>query len=232
MKVRNIIDSFNYAIRGIVYTLKTQRNMRIHFTAGFLILIVSLFFNFTRNELLLLIFTISLVIITEMINTSIEKTIDMFTTEYHPLAEIAKNVAAGAVLISALNAILVAYLLFFDRLNPYTKIVLVSIKNSPIHLTFISLILVIMITIVVKTKTKTGTPFQGGILSGHTAIAFSLATSITFVAENILLATLSFLIALLVGESRIEGKIHTVSQVLAGATVGILLTVLIFQFID
>lgn len=232
MKVRNIIDSFNYAIKGIVYTLKTQRNMRIHFTAGLSILIISLFFDFSRIELLILFLTISLVIICEMINTSIEKTIDMFTTEYHPLAEIAKNVAAGAVLVSALNAVIVAYLLFFDRINPYTRVVLVKIKNSPIHLTFISLIIVIMIIIIVKTKTKTGTPFQGGIISGHTAVAFCLTTAITFIAENILLATLSFVIALLVGESRIEGKIHSVFQVFAGAIFGILVTVIIFQFID
>lgn len=232
MRVRNIIDSFNYAVRGIVYTLKTQRNMRIHFAAGFLILIVSLFFNFTRTELLILFLTISLVVICEMINTSIEKTIDMFTEKYHPLAEIAKNVAAGAVLISALNALVVAYLLFFDRLNPYTNLVLIKIRNSPIHLTFVSLVIVIMFTIVVKTKTKEGTPFQGGIISGHTATAFCLATSITFIAENILVATLSFLIALLVGESRIEGKIHSTIEVFTGAIVGTLFTILIFQFID
>lgn len=232
MRVRNIIDSFNYAIQGIVYALRTQRNMRIHFTAAFFMIILSLFFNFSRLELLILFFTISLVIVTEMINTAIEKTIDMITKEYHQLAEIAKNVAAGAVLIASVNAIIVAYLLFFDRINPYTKVVLVKIKNSPIHLSFISLTLVIMVIIIIKTKTKTGTPFQGGIISGHTALAFSVAATITIIGENTLLATLSFFIAILVGESRIEGKIHTLFQVLAGAIVGILITIIIFQFMD
>lgn len=232
MRVRNIIDSFNYAIQGIVYALRTQRNMRIHFTAAFFMIILSLFFNFSRLELLILFFTISLVIVTEMVNTAIEKTIDMITKEYHQLAEIAKNVAAGAVLIASVNAIIVAYLLFFDRINPYTKLVLVKIKNSPIHLSFISLTLVIMVIIIIKTKTKTGTPFQGGIISGHTALAFSVAATITIIGENTLLATLSFFIAILVGESRIEGKIHTLFQVLAGAIVGILITIIIFQFMD
>lgn len=232
MRVRNIIDSFNYAIQGIVYALRTQRNMRIHFTAAFFMIILSLFFNFSRLELLILFFTISLVIVTEMVNTAIEKTIDMITKEYHQLAEIAKNVAAGAVLIASVNAIIVAYLLFFDRINPYTKVVLVKIKNSPIHLSFISLTLVIMVIIIIKTKTKTGTPFQGGIISGHTALAFSVAATITIIGENTLLATLSFFIAILVGESRIEGKIHTLFQVLAGAIVGILITIIIFQFMD
>lgn len=230
MRMRGLIDSFNYAISGIIYTLKTQKNMRIHFTIAFFVLLLSLFFDFTRSEMLILIFTISLVMITEMINTSIEKTIDMYTKEYHPLAEIAKNVAAGAVLVSAVNAIVVAYLLFFDRVNPYTNIIIIKIKNSPVHLTFIALFLVIIIIITIKTKTEEGTPFKGGIISGHAAIAFSIATTITFIAKNTLVATLSFFIALLVAQSRIEGKIHNTIEVFVGAVLGILITVLIFQF--
>ncbi|WP_250160171.1 diacylglycerol kinase [Caloranaerobacter azorensis] len=205
MKVRRLIDSFNYAVSGIIYTLKTQRNMKIHFISAFLVLFLSLFLNFSRMELLLLIFAISLVIIAEMINTSIEKTIDLITNEYHPLAEIAKNVAAGAVLISAINSIVVAYLLLFDRVNPYTSLIIMKIKNSPIHLTFISIFLILIVTIYVKTLTKTGTPFKGGLVSGHAAVAFATATAITFIGENTLVATLSFLIAFLVGQSRIEG---------------------------
>ncbi|WP_069649333.1 diacylglycerol kinase [Caloranaerobacter ferrireducens] len=231
MKVRRLIDSFNYAVSGIIYTLKTQRNMKIHFIAAFLVLFLSLFFNFSRTELLLLIFAISLVIIAEMINTSIEKTIDLITDKYHPLAEIAKNVAAGAVLISAINSVVVAYLLLFDRVNPYTSLIIIKIKNSPVHLTFISIFLVLIITIYVKTLTNTGTPFKGGLVSGHAAVAFATATAITFIGKNTLVTTLSFLIAFLVGQSRIEGGIHSTFQVFFGALLGILLTVLVFQFI-
>jgi len=231
MKVRKLIDSFNYAVAGIIYTLKTQRNMKIHFLVAFLILFLSLFLNLSRIELVILLFTISLVIIAEMINTSIEKTIDMFTKEYHPLAEIAKNVAAGAVLVSAINALIVAYILFFDKINPFTNLIILRIRNSSIHLTFISIVLVIIMTIAIKAKTQTGTPFMGGIISGHTAIAFSTATAITFLGENSLLATLSFLIAILVAESRVEGRIHSISQVFTGAILGILITILVFQYI-
>lgn len=116
MKVRKLIHSFEYAISGIVYTLKTQRNMRIHFIAAILVLMISFFLRITKIELLILSFTISLVIVTEMVNTAIEKAIDMYTEEYHPLAKISKNVAAGAVLVAAVNAIFVAYILFYDRI--------------------------------------------------------------------------------------------------------------------
>lgn len=115
MKARNLLYSFKYAVLGIIYTLKTQRNMRIHFAAAILVLYLGHFLNFSRIELLILFFAISLVLVTEMINTAIEKTVDMFTKDYNPLAEIAKNVAAGSVLITAINAIIVAYLLFLKR---------------------------------------------------------------------------------------------------------------------
>lgn len=231
MKVRKLIDSFNYAVSGIIYTLKTQRNMRIHYSAAILVLFLSLFLNFTKIELLILFFTISLVIIAEMINTAIEKAIDIITEAYNPLAEIAKNVAAGAVLIAAINAIIVAYLLFFDRVNPFAEKVIYEIRNSNIHLTFISIILVIILTIVIKAKTNTGTPFKGGTISGHSALAFSVATAIMFISNNFFLGSLGFLIALLVAESRIENKIHSLIEVFAGTLLGILITILIFKFI-
>lgn len=233
MKSRSLIESFNYAVSGIIYTLKTERNMRIHFVISIIVILLSLFFDFSRGELLLLFFTISLVFITEMINTAIERTIDLITEDFHPLARIAKDVAAGGVLIAAINSLIVGYLLFFDRLNPYTNRILFKIKNSPVHLTFVALVLVILSTIGIKTKhyRGRGTPFQGGIVSGHTAVSFCVATIIAFEANNILVSTLAFFMAVLVGESRIEGKIHTLFEVISGALLGIIIGVLVFQVI-
>lgn len=231
MKGRRLIDSFNYAISGISYTLRTQRNMRIHFSAAIIILLAALFIDFSKIEMLFLIFSVSFVIITEMINTAIEKTIDLYTDKYHPLAEIAKNVAAGAVLISAFNAIIVAYFLFFDKVSPHTKKIIIRIKESPAHYTFISIILVMILVVIIKTKTNIGTPFRGGVVSGHSALAFTTATAITFIAEEALVATLSFFIAFLVGQSRVEGKIHSSLQVFIGAILGILITIFVFQIV-
>ncbi len=229
MKVRRLIDSFNYAIDGIIYGLKSQRNMQIHFIVAILVLIASLFFDLTRIEILILFLTISVVIVAEMINTSIEATIDLITDKYHVLAKIAKNVAAGAVLIAAINSIIVAYLIFFNRINPYTIQVLHHVRQSPLHITFIALIIVIFTVIAVKAFFGRGTPLQGGMPSGHTAIAFSLATAITFISENIFIATLSVIMALLVLESRIETKIHTLFEVIVGGILGMLITIIFFQ---
>lgn len=231
MKSRNLIDSFNYAIEGILHVFKTQRNMKIHFAIAIAVLFFCLFLDLTRVEFVIILFTISLVLIAEMINTAIETTIDMLVKNYNPMAKIAKNVAAGAVLIAAVNSVLVAYLIFFDRVNPWTKIVLVKIRESPIHVTVISILVVVFLTLILKVYFKKGTPMRGGMPSAHSAIAFSVATAITFMTANAFISTLSFLLALMVAESRIEGKIHTFSQVFVGAILGILFTVLIFQII-
>lgn len=229
MKFRRLIDSLNYAFEGIIYALKTQRNMKIHFLVAIIVLFASLFFDLTRIEILILLLTISMVIVAEMINTSIESTIDLITDKYHIFAKIAKNVAAGAVLIAAINSIIVAYLIFFHRINPYTIQVLHRVRQSDLHITFIALIIVIFIVIAVKAYFGKGTPLQGGMPSGHAAVAFSLSTAITFISQNMFIATLSVLMALLVCQSRIESKIHSFFEVVVGGILGILITIIFFQ---
>ena len=229
MKIRNLIDSFNYAISGLIYALKTQRNMKIHFTIGTIVILISLFMDFNRVELIILFFTICLVIITEMINTAIESTIDLYTKSYHPLARIAKNVAAGTVLIAAVNSMIVAYVLFFNRLNPMSKIILHRVQQSPGHLTFVSLVLVVVIVIGVKSKYSEGSYMVGGMPSGHSAISFSISTAISFISKDALVSTMAFLLAFLISQSRIEGRIHTPFEVIVGGIIGTLITVLIFQ---
>lgn len=230
---RSIIDSFNYAVSGIIVSIKTERNMLIHYIIAVGVLGFSLFFNFTRTEFLILLFAITLVLVLEMINTAIEKTIDMITKEYHPYARIAKDISAGAVLIASINAIIVGYLLFFDRLSDFSEVVIFKIKNSSIHLTFVALILVVLLTIGLKAKyyKGKGTHFQGGIVSGHSAIAFCIATIVAVLVENILIITLTFGLALLVAESRVEGKIHTLMEVVLGGFFGIAIGILVFQII-
>lgn len=233
MKVKNFIDSFNYAVSGIVAAMKLEKSLRVHYIAAITVIIMSTFFNLTRVEFMILLLTVVLVVVLEMINTAIEKTVDMITIEYHPLARVIKDVSAGAVLIASLNAVIVGYLLFFDRLNPFKEFVLLKISNSPIHLTFIALILVVLLTLGLKSKFYKGhgTHFQGGVISGHSAIAFCIATIISILTENLLIITLVFALALLVAESRIEGKIHSVTETIIGGILGIIVGILIFQII-
>ena len=231
MKTRNLMDSFNFAFQGIIYAIKTQRNMQIHVAASVFILILSLFFRLSRLELMLLFATISMVLVTEMINTAIEAAIDLMTNQYNIFAKIAKNVAAGAVLIAAVNAIVVAYLLFFSRLDPLSRQVLETVRQSDVHITFIALMIVMIATIAAKVYFGRGTPLSGGMPSGHAALEFASATAITFISGHILVASLSFFLALLVSQSRMEGKMHNLVEVVAGGLLGILTTVLLFQLL-
>lgn len=115
-KARTLAESFFYAISGILYAFKTQRNIKIHFMVAILIIIISFLLKLNTIELLIVFLTIAMVLTAEMINTAIEAVVDMFTQEYHPLGRVAKNVAAGAVLISALNAVIVGYLIFYKKI--------------------------------------------------------------------------------------------------------------------
>lgn len=233
MNLKRFIDSFNNAVTGILAAIKTESNLRSHFIIAILVIMLSMFFNFTRMEFLMLLFAITTVIMAEMFNTVAEKVVDMITKEYHPLARIIKDISAGAVLIASLNAMVVGYLLFFNRVNPFASWIIFKIGNSPIHLTFIALVLVVLLTIAFKGiffRGK-GTHFQGGTVSGHSALAFCLASIITLQTLNFLLATLAFVLAILVAESRVEGKIHTVFEVIMGALLGIVIGVLVFQIL-
>ncbi|WP_297136801.1 diacylglycerol kinase [Terrisporobacter sp.] len=225
----NIIEAFNAAIQGILYTFKYERNMKIHYFIAVIVLMASLFFDLTTFERMILILSISLVIVSEMFNTAIENTVDLVTDKYHHLAKIAKDVAAGGVLISALNAVAVGYLIFYDKFNDITKSLIFAIRKSDPHVTLICVVLVLIAVVVVKALTFTGTPLKGGMPSGHAALAFALATAITMMIERATACALAYIMAILVAQSRIEGKIHTFWETVAGALLGILVAMLVFQ---
>lgn len=232
MRSRTLIDSFNCAFEGVVYAFKTQRNIRIHFLAAGIVLLVSLVLKLTKLEILMLLTTIAFVIVTEMINTAIEVAIDMITREQHPLAAIAKNVAAGAVLVASFLAVIVGYLIFFPKFEAMIPRVIVSLQRAPAYLSLIAILLTVVLVVAGKALTQTGTPLQGGMPSGHTAMGATAATTIAFLARNGLIAFLAFFLVLLLAESRLENKVHSPLEVLAGGILGFLITILIFQLIN
>lgn len=231
MKRGNFIRSFNFAVQGIISSITTERNMKFHYLAAIGVIIFSLFFNLSRIEFMMMIFAITLVVVMELVNTAIERTIDLITQDYHPVAKLVKDISAGAVLISGINAIIIAYLLFFDRIISISDVLLMKIKNSTQHLTFVAILLVLIFTVGFKTVYKGksgGTPFQGGIVSGHSALAFCMAASITFLSMNGFVAALAFGLAFLVAESRIEGEIHKPLEAVFGAILGLAVAILLF----
>src|SRR5262249_22896975 len=107
-----ILDSFNYAFEGLIHVLRTQRNMRIHFLVAGIVLVVALVVGVAKIELIALIISITFVLVAEMINTAVEGAIDVATSSFDPMAKLAKDIAAGAVLLATINAVAVGYLVF------------------------------------------------------------------------------------------------------------------------
>ena len=229
--MRRFIASVNHAFEGIVHAFKTEGNMRIHDVVAILVVIASILTYATRYEMIALSITIAFVFFAEMINTAVEAVVDLVTDKYHEFAKVAKNVAAGAVLIAALNALIVGYLVFYRKIANFSFVSLDYMANLPSHLTFACLVVVGLLVIVVKAKTtkKHGSYIHGGMPSGHTALAFSLFMSMALTGRDPIVTMFAAIMAVIVAESRLETNVHTFTEVAAGGLIGILVTAILFS---
>lgn len=232
MQQQKTVESFNAAIEGFVYVFKSQRNMRLHFLTGLFAFLLGIILNFNYMELIMLCLTIAFVLFAEMLNSAIEYTIDLVVShEYHPLARIVKDIGAGAVLLSAMTAIVVGYILFVSRLGIRIEDNIMKIRGSNWNITFIIFILILGIVVLSKLFLNKGTPLRGGMPSGHSAIAFSIWTVISLLYPNSLVIFLVFILAALVARSRVTCRVHSLLEVFIGGMVGVLITLFVFQFL-
>lgn len=231
MKQQNLIESFNSAIEGFIYVFKTQRNMRLHFLLGLAALLMGIFLNFTYIELIVLCLTIAFVLFSEMLNTAVEHTIDLIKEEFHPLARIVKDICAGAVLLSAMAAVIVGYILFVSRAGIRIEENIIKIRESNWHITFLVFLLVLGLVVLGKIVFHSGTPLRGGMPSGHSAIAFSIWIIVSFVYPKSVVIFLVFILAFMVARSRIRDRVHSTLEVFTGAILGAFVTVLVFQIL-
>jgi diacylglycerol kinase (ATP) len=229
----SILESFNYAFEGVIHVLRTQRNMRIHFVVAVVVLIAGLISDVNRLELIALLLAIAFVLIAEMINTAIEAAIDVATTAFDPMAKLAKDIAAGAVLIATMNAVAVGYLVFSGQVRGRSTSLIERLRDAPTQLTLISLVITVIVVLATKAWTGRGTPLRGGLPSGHAAVAFAGWMAATYVlagSEHVfLISTLTFIMALLVAQTRVESGIHSALEVAYGGVLGALVTLVLFQ---
>jgi diacylglycerol kinase (ATP) len=230
----SVVESFNYAIEGVIHVLRTQRNMRIHFAVAVAVLAVAASVEVTKLELIALLLAIAFVLITEMLNTAIEGAIDATTTSFDPMAKLAKDIAAGAVLIASVNAVAIGYLVFAGKAADKTARVLDKLRNAPATITVIALVLTVIVVIATKAWTGRGTPLRGGLPSGHAAIGFAgwmAATYIVSDSHRFLVSALTFIMALLVAQTRVESGVHSALEVVYGGALGALVTLAVFQLV-
>lgn len=121
---RNLIKSFGYALKGVKFAVSNNQNLRIHIAMAVLVILASLFFEINAFEMGILGVTILLVFSAEMINTSIEEMTDLITLEHRKEAEIAKDVAAGMVLVVTCGAVIVGILIFLPHILRLFHVVL------------------------------------------------------------------------------------------------------------
>ncbi|MGM0567902.1 MAG: diacylglycerol kinase [Elusimicrobiota bacterium] len=227
-------DSFFNAAKGVIYALRFERNFRIHLIIAIIIIISSLFFNLTRTEIVILIVVITMVMVTELFNTAAERMTDLITEEHHPMAKIVKDMMAGAVLLSCLGATAAGYIIF---IRPEVKdvlgesIVLRRIADFPPYVAALAVFVVFSVSVAAKIRRRGKFSLSGGMPSIHSAVAFSLVTVAYSVSSSLNILFLTFLLALMVAQTRVSAGIHTIWEVFAGAIVGSGLTVLILHVV-
>lgn len=230
MKNGNFLDACQHALDGIIYAVTTQSNIKKQLVIAVVVMLVSLFFDLSKAEFLCLMFTVVLIIVAEMVNTAIETVVDLYTDLYHPKAKIAKDVGAGAVVITAINAVIVAYFLFFEKISTIGLNIIEQVVNSPTHLAFVAVLLTVILIVTLKALATKDNKFikKGFIPSGQTAVAFAALTIVWLSTRNVVVFTLSLVLALLVAINRYDTKKRTKAEIIIGACVGVLVVVLLY----
>jgi diacylglycerol kinase (ATP) len=230
---QSIFDSFNNATEGVIHALRTQRNLWVHFAIAAGVLVAAVAFGVSKIELMVLLVAITFVLVAELVNTAIEAAVDVASTSFDPMAKLAKDIAAGAVLIATLNAVAVGYLVFSGEVADRSSRFLDRLSDARAELTLVALAITVILVIAVKAWTGRGTPLRGGLPSGHAAVAFAGWMATTLVlddsAHRFLISSLTFIMALLVAQTRVETGVHSATEVASGAALGALTTLFLFQ---
>jgi diacylglycerol kinase (ATP) len=203
MARRDVTGPFRVAFNGIVHTFRTQRHMRIHLYVTLIAVLGAMILNLRLREILVLMFMITFVLVAEMFNSAIEATVDLVSPNYHPLAKFAKDIAAGAVLITTIMAIIVGSM--------------IAIGDDQWERIRISL-----------TAESIGAPTWLRLVAGCFLVMIAVIIGKGFMTDNVTVSAIAILLAVVIAQSRWEAKIHSVFELTLGATVGTLLGVLLF----
>lgn len=235
MKNDNFFEAWGNATNGIIYSATTQRNIRIQLVLAVIVMVLSLFYGLNTAEFLCLLFAVFMVIFAELINTAIETVVDLFVDVYHPKAKISKDVAAGAVVLAACNALVAGYFIFFkeENLKAISDSIFNNMVKSPMHLAFVAIMLVVIAVISMKAgcskKTERGELVKEGFVpSGQSAIAFAALTAIWLNSKDIVTFTLALILSILVVENRVGSNARTKAEIVFGACMGVLIVLLIY----
>jgi diacylglycerol kinase (ATP) len=227
---KDVLTPFRAAMAGIAYTFRTQRHMRFHIFTVLVVFLAAIYMHLALRDSLVLLLMVSLVLIAEMFNSAIEATVDLVQPTYHPLARFAKDISAGAVLITTIISLAVGGLLILGE-NRWEEIRtnLSSSVGTPFMWRVIFGMMMLMIIVIIgKGLGQRGQVLKGGLVSGHSAFAFFFAMAAVFVSDNAIVSAIAILLAAIVAQSRWEAKIHSIVEISLGAGVGVVLGLVLF----
>jgi diacylglycerol kinase len=212
--------SFRFAYEGLKYALSTQRNLKFHFFAAFLALFAALYFRLPKMEIIIILLAVTLMIVTELINTAIEKTVDLAMPDIHPLAKIAKDVAAASVLVSAVFAAVTGMIVFYEPIDRlFQEHGLLQARAVGPGSVWIVLSLAVLTVVVVETRFADGGRFVRPSLIS--AFAFAVATVITIATTVTLVSLLAYTLALLATLILYDKQSRSFPSLMFGAAIGI-----------
>ncbi len=229
MPLRRWVKSANFAIEGILHGTKTQRHLRYHFYSAAVVLVLSYVLGLTRNDFLIIGITVIVVLLAELFNTAIEAVVDLVSPRHSEKAKIAKDVSAGAVLITAFGAAVIGYIVLIPYIRDSFRSGFTIARHTGEEISIMAVVLVLILVVITKAYLGKGTPLRGGLPSGHAALAFSIWVSVSFITGSALASLLSLVLAAIIAGSRVTTKIHTTWEVILGALMGASVTFLLFR---
>ena len=229
---KNWVDSLGFCIEGIIHAFRTEKHIRYHYLTAIAALIVSLILKLPALEFALLAVSVVLLLFAEMVNTAMEEVVNLLEENYNIRAKNAKDLAAGAVLVSSAAVTIVVFIIFSRYIFGPMELAIRDAREFTGHLALIALLLVLISVIASKAHFGRGKPLHGGLPSGHAAVAFSLWVSVSLISLNPTVVILTLIMALLISFSRLTGRIHSPFEVFMGALLGMGLTGLVFYIVS
>ncbi len=229
MPLRKLVESANHAIEGILHSAKTQTHLRYHLYTVILILLLSFVLGVSKTEFIAVAIVSIIVLSVEMLNTAVEATVDHMFKEYDERAKIIKDIAAGAVLLTAIGSAVIGYIIFVPYLKDIFENGLKIAKHSGEDIAIIAFVVVLILVIITKVILGKGAPLRGGMPSGHAAFAFSVWVAVTFLSESFMPSFLILMLALFIAQSRVSVGAHRPWEVILGALLGSVVTFFLFQ---
>jgi diacylglycerol kinase (ATP) len=229
MPLRKWVQSTNHAIEGILHAAKTQRHMRYHFYAAMIILIVSFAIGISWWGMVILI-TLSIIVLSvEMLNSALETITDILFRDYDERAKRIKDMAAGAVLITAIGAAVIGFVILFEPVQNFFYSGLSIAKRAKSDVAVVSLVVVLIMVVLTKSFFGKGEPLRGGMPSGHAAVSFSMWVAVTMISESFIPSVLVLFMAVIISQSRVSTGAHKPLEVIVGALLGITVTFTLFK---